>query len=137
MQCVNNLKQIGLGIHNYNQANNCFPPAAYPVLEPGGTLATNTDFSQNARMLGYLDQQPLYNAANFSTGAAGTTSFPNRSTPPPAGQGLRYSSVRRTRGQRSESMQETASPSPSPAIPPRPAATTRGHTGRTWNSTQP
>jgi prepilin-type N-terminal cleavage/methylation domain-containing protein/prepilin-type processing-associated H-X9-DG protein len=68
MQCVNNLKQIGLAIHNYNQANNCFPPAAYPVLEPGGTLATNTDFSQNVRMLGYLEQQPLYNAANFGAG---------------------------------------------------------------------
>jgi Protein of unknown function (DUF1559) len=65
---VNNLKQIFLGIHNYNQTNNCFPPAAYSVLEPGGTLATNTDFSQNVRMLGYLEQQPLYNAANFGAG---------------------------------------------------------------------
>jgi prepilin-type N-terminal cleavage/methylation domain-containing protein len=68
IQCVNNLKQIGLGIHNYNDANNCLPPAAYPVLEPGGTYATNTDFSQNVRMLGYLEQQPLYNAANFAAG---------------------------------------------------------------------
>ncbi len=65
---MNNLKQIGLGIHNYNDSNNCFPPAAYPVLEPGGTLATNTDFSQNVRMLSYLEQQPLYNAANFGAG---------------------------------------------------------------------
>ena len=68
IQCVNNLKQVGLAIHNYNDSNNCFPPAAYPVLEPGGTLATSTDFSQNVRMLGYLEQQPLYNAANFGAG---------------------------------------------------------------------
>ena len=75
---MNNLKQIGLGIDNYNQSNNCFPPHAYAVLQSastggpsgvaGGTLSTNTDFSQNVRMLAYLEQQPLYNAANFCVG---------------------------------------------------------------------
>ena len=26
-QCVNNMKQIGLAMHNYHQVNDCFPPA--------------------------------------------------------------------------------------------------------------
>jgi hypothetical protein len=137
IQCVNNLKQIGLGIHNYNDANNCFPPAAYPVLEPGGTYATNTDFSQNVRMLVTLSNNRSTTPRILAPGAAGTTKSPNRSTPPSAGQSLRYSSVRRTRRQRLESMRETASPFHSPAIPPRRAVITRDHTGRTWNTTPP
>ena len=57
-QCVNNLKQIGLAIHNYHQALNTLPPADL----------TNTwaDFSSNVFLLPYMEQQPLYNAINFA-----------------------------------------------------------------------
>jgi prepilin-type N-terminal cleavage/methylation domain-containing protein len=66
-QCSNNLKQIGLGMHNYHSANGTFPlggtvAAAYsPAYSPSwGT------WSAHALMLGYMEQMPLYNSCNFS-----------------------------------------------------------------------
>jgi prepilin-type N-terminal cleavage/methylation domain-containing protein/prepilin-type processing-associated H-X9-DG protein len=66
-QCSNNLKQIGLALHNYNSANNVFPPgtsATFNSLTPG--CASWTGWSAQALMLNYLEQSPMYNAANFS-----------------------------------------------------------------------
>jgi prepilin-type N-terminal cleavage/methylation domain-containing protein/prepilin-type processing-associated H-X9-DG protein len=75
-QCTNNLKQIGLAIHNYHTANDVFPlgTSLNPVDTPGdpGVWAS---WSAQALMLGYLEQTPLYNAINFNWGplATGTT----------------------------------------------------------------
>src|SRR3954465_454235 len=66
MQCVNNLKQIGIALHNYHSANNSFPPGALFGRRADGTLGNNRDFSAHVRMLGFSEQTPLYNAANFS-----------------------------------------------------------------------
>jgi prepilin-type N-terminal cleavage/methylation domain-containing protein/prepilin-type processing-associated H-X9-DG protein len=66
MQCVNNMKQVGLGMHNYHQTNDCFPPGAYPSVTTPGTTTNADDFSPLARMLSNLEQQALFNAANFS-----------------------------------------------------------------------
>jgi prepilin-type N-terminal cleavage/methylation domain-containing protein/prepilin-type processing-associated H-X9-DG protein len=69
IQCVNNLKQIGLALHNYHQANDCFPPAGLPVITATGSqLQQNASFSAHARMLQFLEHQPLYNAMNFNYG---------------------------------------------------------------------
>jgi prepilin-type processing-associated H-X9-DG protein len=57
-QCTNNLKQIGLGIHNYHQALNTLPP--------GDLTNAWADFSSNVMLLPYMEQQPMYNAINFN-----------------------------------------------------------------------
>jgi prepilin-type N-terminal cleavage/methylation domain-containing protein/prepilin-type processing-associated H-X9-DG protein len=65
-QCVNNMKQIGLALHNYHQTNDCFPPGCLTSRNAVGTTRVNGDFSAHARLLPNLEQQALYNSANFS-----------------------------------------------------------------------
>jgi len=77
MQCNNNLKQIGLGLHNYHQANNCFPPGMLPVLY-NGNLVINTDFSVHVRILPFLEQASLFNAVNFSVGGCQNYAGPDQ-----------------------------------------------------------
>jgi prepilin-type N-terminal cleavage/methylation domain-containing protein/prepilin-type processing-associated H-X9-DG protein len=66
-QCVNNLKQIGLGLMNYESAIGCFPWGETPHI--GG----NSSPSCLCLMLAQLEQQSLYNACNFARGGNGPT----------------------------------------------------------------
>ncbi len=65
-QCTNNMKQIGLAIHNYHQVNDCFPPGGFPIYPGNG--CNNCGASAQARMLAFMEQQALNNALNFSVG---------------------------------------------------------------------
>jgi prepilin-type processing-associated H-X9-DG protein len=58
-QCVNNLKQIGLAVANYESAIGALPWGE-------GRMSLNMDPSALLLMLGQLEQQQLYNACNFS-----------------------------------------------------------------------
>ena len=67
-QCLNNMKQMGLAMHNYHQAVGTFPMGntiAYSYLGAGAD-DWGDRFSAHALLLPYLEQMPLYNACNFS-----------------------------------------------------------------------
>jgi prepilin-type N-terminal cleavage/methylation domain-containing protein len=66
-QCTNNIKQLGLALHNYHSVHEKFPAGITTTsAQPDGTLATWTAWSPHAMLLPYMEMQPLYNAANFN-----------------------------------------------------------------------
>jgi len=69
-QCINNLKQIGLAMHNYHSATGVFPMGgsrSNRVYQATPTTYDDwTTWSAHALMLPYLEQTPLYNAINFN-----------------------------------------------------------------------
>ena len=56
-QCKNNLKQLGLALHNYESTFSTLPP---------GSLVNPLVFSAHARLLPYLDQANLQNLLDYS-----------------------------------------------------------------------
>ena len=59
-QCINNLKQLGLALHNYHDS--------VRVLPPGASDMNNgwQQWSPLAMLLPFMEQGPLYNAINFN-----------------------------------------------------------------------
>jgi prepilin-type N-terminal cleavage/methylation domain-containing protein/prepilin-type processing-associated H-X9-DG protein len=59
-QCANNLKQLGLAMHNYELSHKMLPPAGFvPFNRPTST------WSALSRVLPYLEQGNLYDNINF------------------------------------------------------------------------
>jgi prepilin-type N-terminal cleavage/methylation domain-containing protein len=81
-QCKNNMKQLGLAMHNYESTYTCWPIGSYGI-------------SQNAFMIPnwrlqifpYFDQAPLFNSMNFTLSFAGSTVNPSSPLNPCANLG--------------------------------------------------
>jgi prepilin-type N-terminal cleavage/methylation domain-containing protein len=69
-QCKNNMKQIGLALHNYHDTFNMFPyansGAATTVNNNLTTMTTYRNQTGWVLLLPYFDQAPLYNTLNHS-----------------------------------------------------------------------
>jgi prepilin-type N-terminal cleavage/methylation domain-containing protein/prepilin-type processing-associated H-X9-DG protein len=71
-QCTNNLRQIGLAMHNYVSANDALPPVCVDMARTAaGTQIQqpHQNWSQHARLLPFLELNPVYNAINWNFGA--------------------------------------------------------------------
>jgi prepilin-type N-terminal cleavage/methylation domain-containing protein len=76
-QCVNNMKQLGLGLHNFESSNGSFPKGVYEPFVNGLTTKQVSDtltsdvqepFGPNwaIMILPYAEQTSLYNASNVN-----------------------------------------------------------------------
>jgi prepilin-type N-terminal cleavage/methylation domain-containing protein len=65
-QCKNNLKQLGLALHNYLDTHRVFPPGAVHSHVPrSGSIRSSFGPSFYGMLLPYLDQAPLFSALVF------------------------------------------------------------------------
>jgi prepilin-type processing-associated H-X9-DG protein len=64
LQCGNNLKQIGLGMHNYANVNKGFPPSRTTGAQ-APTLFFGKKHSWSAALLPYIEQTTTFNLYNY------------------------------------------------------------------------
>nr|WP_228030294.1 DUF1559 domain-containing protein [Gimesia benthica] len=78
-QCKNNLKQIGLALHNYHDNFRTFPPGDVRRTYGSGVQSwTTSQLGWIPRILPFLDQAPLYNKINWEM-EHGVSAAPNNS----------------------------------------------------------
>ena len=64
-QCKNNLKQIGLALHNYHDINKVFPPGRVRTHQSGIQSWNTSNVSWAARILAQIDQKPLFDRVDW------------------------------------------------------------------------
>lgn len=72
MECTNKLKQIGLGLHNYHDSHNAFPPFAAGVSgDSSGGVFRGGLYSSLVFILPYMEQGTRYDLLKSSIGTDG------------------------------------------------------------------
>ena len=66
IQCVNNLKQLGLGMHNYESSNGVLPPQMVLTFNSSGAVAWKSSWGASSRITPFLELGTVYNAMNYT-----------------------------------------------------------------------
>ncbi len=66
-QCKNNLKQMGLGLHNYESTNRVFPSSGESPMPSNTGITVFFPQSTFTSILPYIDQAPVYQTMNFGS----------------------------------------------------------------------
>lgn len=84
--CKNNLKQIGIALHNYHSSHALFPPTSTSDVEQGGWLVVPQSrhiHSWSNLLLPHIDQQNLYDQFNFDLSSMHPVNLPIAELLPP------------------------------------------------------
>src|SRR5690348_8331506 len=75
-QCTNNLKQLGLAAHNYLSTHGSMPPSIEGRRRDDRTLQDSGwgGWSPQSLLLGFMEQNAVYNAINFDISSDACTS---------------------------------------------------------------
>ena len=68
IQCTNNLKQVGIALHNYHDTVGAFPPGYLSLKDPITFDNDGPGWGWAARALSQMEQAPLFNSINFPLG---------------------------------------------------------------------
>lgn len=68
ISCVNNLKQIALGLQTYHATHDVFPSGSVSAAGPVGSIPGGRSMSWIASILPYMEQNAVFNTINFDLG---------------------------------------------------------------------
>lgn len=67
IHCRNQIRQLGLALHNYHEIHNRFPAGSYII---GPSFRTMSGWGWGAMILPHVEQAPLYHQIDFNLGTA-------------------------------------------------------------------